>query len=203
MKTPIRIFVHHRHSLPIAGLIRQLEGDPRFRPIGVSDDAGETLRMLVAQPADILLIEPRPRGVHLPEMIRKLKEKFPELKILPTELDREKHLRDCRAAGASGYVPHNTPPVMVLPILLRVHQGEEYWPKLPRASATRRILTPRQIEILEHVAEHESNREIGEKLGISELTVKTQMHEIQEKLAVEGRHRAVDCARILGILPPL
>jgi len=62
-------------------------------------------------------------------------------------------------------------------------------------------LTPRELEILEAIADGLSNREIGERLHVSENTVKTHSGRVFEKLAVQRRVQAVQQARALRLIP--
>jgi DNA-binding NarL/FixJ family response regulator len=64
----------------------------------------------------------------------------------------------------------------------------------------RNILTPREIEIVKMVAEGFGNREVAERLFISEGTVKTHLHTIYEKLGLKGRVQLVAYVRENGLL---
>ncbi|MGV3710524.1 MAG: response regulator transcription factor [Gemmatimonas sp.] len=62
-------------------------------------------------------------------------------------------------------------------------------------------LTPRELEILEHIARGLSNREIAEQVNLSENTVKTHSKRVFEKLNAKRRTQAVQAGKELGILP--
>ena len=62
-------------------------------------------------------------------------------------------------------------------------------------------LTPRECEILDHLARGASNKEIARLLGVSPNTVKTHVASLFAKLAVTGRGKAVDAARALALIP--
>lgn len=62
-------------------------------------------------------------------------------------------------------------------------------------------LTPRECEILDHLAKGASNKEIARALGVSPNTIKTQVASLFAKLEVNGRGKAVDAARALALIP--
>ncbi|MEL6530223.1 MAG: LuxR C-terminal-related transcriptional regulator [Pseudomonadota bacterium] len=62
-------------------------------------------------------------------------------------------------------------------------------------------LTPRECEILDHLATGASNKEIARTLGVSPNTIKTHIASLYEKLEVNGRGKAVDAARSLALIP--
>jgi len=64
----------------------------------------------------------------------------------------------------------------------------------------REVLTPREIEIVRMVARGLSNREVGERLFISEGTVKTHLHTIYEKLDLNGRVQLANYAQAKGLV---
>ena len=62
-------------------------------------------------------------------------------------------------------------------------------------------LTPRECEILDHLATGASNKEIARSLGVSPNMIKTHIASLYEKLEVNGRGKAVDAARSLALIP--
>ncbi len=62
-------------------------------------------------------------------------------------------------------------------------------------------LTPRECEILDHLARGASNKEIARSLGVSPNTIKTHIASLYDKLEVNGRGKAVDAARSLALIP--
>ena len=62
-------------------------------------------------------------------------------------------------------------------------------------------ITPRELEILDHLAKGDSNKEIARSLGVSPNTIKTHIANIYMKLEVTGRGKAVEAARSLAVIP--
>jgi DNA-binding NarL/FixJ family response regulator len=120
---------------------------------------------------------------------------------------------DVMKRGASGLVLKESSPDELLTCIRRVHAGEQWIDQdtvtralqgvLDRQSARQELtkgLTPREVEIVRMVAQGLRNRAIGERLAISEGTVKVHLHNIYEKLGVEGRLELVLCAQQKGLV---
>ena len=115
--------------------------------------------------------------------------------------------------GACGLILKDSPPAALLDCVRAVHQGEQRIERetgmragrkpTDRESASREAagsLTPREIEIVRMVARGLRNRAIAGQLSISEGTVKVHLHNIYEKLGVDGRLALLLCARQKGII---
>ncbi|MEO8071098.1 MAG: response regulator transcription factor [Acidobacteriota bacterium] len=102
--------------------------------------------------------------------------------------------------GAQGLVLKESSPDELIDCVRRVHRGEQWIDRGTSVRAFGRVLrqqfaaremakalTPREIEIVGLIAQGLRNREIGERLFISEGTVKIHLHNIYEKLGVDGR----------------
>jgi DNA-binding NarL/FixJ family response regulator len=115
--------------------------------------------------------------------------------------------------GAMGLVLKESPPDAVIDCVRSVYRGEQWIDRdtatrafrraLNRESALRETsetLTPREIDIVRMVAQGLGNKIIAEKLSLSEGTVKVHLHNIYEKLAVDGRLELVLCAQETGLI---
>lgn len=98
--------------------------------------------------------------------------------------------------------------VAVIFVALGVWIGMRLTAQAPRAAfernekAARALgLTPREREILEHLAKGASNKEIARTLGVSPNTIKTHVASLYLKLGVSGRGKAVEAARALSLIP--
>ncbi len=112
-----------------------------------------------------------------------------------------------------GLVLKDSPPETVVTCVRRVYAGEQWFDRgvvsraltvvMSRESSAGKMsatLTPREIEIIRMVAEGLRNRNIATRLSISEGTVKVHLHNIYEKLGVEGRLELTICAQQNGLL---
>jgi len=107
-------------------------------------------------------------------------------------------------AGARGYLLKNMPPSELLDVIRQVHAGQK---RIPAAVASQlaehmsdETLTEREVEVLRAVAGGNKNRDIAQKLFISEETVKVHIKHIMEKLGAADRTQAVTIGVRRGII---
>ena len=110
----------------------------------------------------------------------------------------------CLAAGARGYVLKSMPPKELADVVRQVHAGKKRIPHEIAAQLADHVsdetLTPREIDVLQHIAGGNRNRDIAERLTISEDTVKVHVKHIMEKLGASDRTQAVAIAVRRGII---
>jgi DNA-binding NarL/FixJ family response regulator len=133
--------------------------------------------------------------------------------LLTAHLDETRLLEAVRL-GVAGVVLKEMAPRLLVECVRKVHAGEKWLEKQSVARAMdrvakresdlqqlSRILTPRELEIVRLVAEGLRNREIAERLTITEGTVKIHLHNIYEKLGVSGRPQLILFATRQGLSP--
>ena len=107
-------------------------------------------------------------------------------------------------AGAYGYLLKSTPRKDLVEAIRKVHSGKKSVPPEVAAHLAEHLsgesLTEREIDVLRHIAGGNRNRDIGERLFISEDTVKVHVKHILAKLGVQSRTQAVLCATRLGLV---
>jgi DNA-binding NarL/FixJ family response regulator len=107
-------------------------------------------------------------------------------------------------AGARAYVLKNMPPRDLVAVIRQVHAGKKRIPSEVAARLAEHLgeedLTPRELDVLRHVVGGNRNREIAQKLFISEETVKVHIKHIMEKLGASDRTQAVAIALRRGII---
>jgi DNA-binding NarL/FixJ family response regulator len=141
-------------------------------------------------------------------------EKLPTRVILLTTTLDEDTLLEAVRLGVSGMVLKEMAPHLFVQCVRKVHAGEQWLEKrsfmralerlLQREAGAREvagILTPREIEIVRMVIGALRNKEIAEKLFISESTVKTHLHNIYEKLRINNRRELTRYAQDKGLIP--
>ena len=130
--------------------------------------------------------------------------------IILTTFDRDDYVFQAVRAGAQGYLLKDTPADRLVSTIRRVHAGEVFIQPEIASRALRELVRP-QAQPLEPLSERErealvllaqglSNREIAEKLVITEGTVKNHVSSILAKLQAENRTQAADIARRRGLL---
>jgi DNA-binding NarL/FixJ family response regulator len=200
------VLVCEDHVIVREGLVALLTAAEGFEVIGEAGDGQAAVELFRRGPADVTLVDlrmPRLDGV---EVIRTLRREFPASRFLVlTTYDTEADITRALEAGASGYLLKGTDRHTLREAIRLVHAGRRYVPPeiaervLPGAVASE--LTERELAVLRRIAEGLSNREIGERLFVSENTVKTHSSRLFEKLGVNRRVQAVQKGRELGLIP--
>jgi DNA-binding NarL/FixJ family response regulator len=129
----------------------------------------------------------------------------PEARILMlTTFEGDVEVQRALTAGARGYLLKSTPPAELLETVRRVHKGKKHvQPDLAATLAAHlsdESLTEREIEVLELVGAGNRNRDVADRLSISEDTVKAHVKHIMEKLGASDRTQAVTIAVRRGII---
>ena len=217
-KDVIRILIIHRSRLIREGFAFVLDHQESMSVIGSVAGVGEVVGDLEqVRPAVILLdlCLPDRGGLRDAQWIR---EVLPGAKILMTGLSElESDVLACFEAGAAGYLPQEASLEELLNSIQAVAAGEVLCsPKVTallvsriaeasRERELRRVqglpnLTRRELEIIALVEEGLSNKEIAVRLEIEIPTVKTHIHNILEKLQLDGRREAAQYVREWGLL---
>ena len=134
-----------------------------------------------------------------------IREIAPEARILMlTTFEGDVEVQRALTAGARGYLLKSTPPEDLLETVRLVHKGKKrIQPDLAATLAAHlsdESLTERQIEVLELVGAGNRNRDVADRLSISEDTVKAHVKHIMEKLGASDRTQAVTIAVRRGII---
>jgi two-component system response regulator NreC len=166
------------------------------------------------KPPDILVLDLSMTDLDGISVTRRLKQKYPNLRILILTLhEDEALLREAIKAGAAGYILKKAAETELLsaiqvvqrgdlyvdPAMLRTLLGEIPQPQQPHATSTE-TLTSREAEVLNLIVEGYTNRQIGEHLSISVRTVEGHRANISDKLGLHSRLELVRYAREHGMI---
>jgi two-component system nitrate/nitrite response regulator NarL len=222
MKAPIRLLVVDDHTLFRRGLIALLAQHAGMRVVGEAGDAGEALRRAAELAPDVVLLDNHLPGVRGIDALPALSAAAPGAKVLMlTVSEDEEDLADALRAGAQGYVLKTIEGDALVQAIERCASGEavvspEMTGKLVTALRARRdppsaaaaaapdddplaALSPREREIVRHIARGRSNKEIGRELEIAETTVKIHVQHILRKLGITSRVQAAVVASERGL----
>jgi two-component system response regulator DegU len=211
---PATILIVDAQVLFRAGLRVTLAVDSRLAVVGEAADGESALEAVISQTPDVVLIDatlPAPGGIEVAAQIRRAVSTAAIIVLTDSETDDE--LFRAIKVGAAAYLNKAIGPVALLSTIGRVVRGEfpindvvfssrtiasqvlgefralsVYGPRAPAIFAP---LSPREVQILEVIANGSTNKDIALELNISEQTVKNRMSSILRKLSVNDRTRAV------------
>lgn len=153
---------------------------------------------------DVVVLDLRMQGMNGLETIRMLQREFGAVRVLIfSSYAKGEEVYQALKAGASGFVVKEMDLEKLLEAIRKVYQGNQYIPPEVAVRMGSRLLaqlSPRELEVLQLVAEGLSNKEIGARLGIAENTIKIHVANIFTKLGVSDRTQALVVALKRGII---
>jgi DNA-binding NarL/FixJ family response regulator len=217
---PIRLVLADDHPIVLDGLENLFRLEPDFQVVGRCVNGEECLAAVRRLHPDVLILDIRmPRRDGLWVLRELQREKAPtRVVLLAAELDEQDVLEALRL-GVRGMVLKELAPQMLLQCVRKVFAGEQWLEKqavgraldiLLRREAGEReaanLLTPRELEMVHMVTRGLRNKEMSERLAISEGTVKIHLHNIYRKLKVDNRVELIlyaQAKKLVGALLPL
>ncbi|WP_236654498.1 LuxR C-terminal-related transcriptional regulator, partial [Streptacidiphilus anmyonensis] len=146
-------------------------------------------------------------GMHGVEATRRITAlPDPPAVLILTTYNTDADILSAVEAGATGYLLKDAPPEELASAIRAAAKGDTVLAPpvaarlLGRSRAGRPVLSPRELEILELLAEGLPNRQISKRLFISEATVKTHLVHIYDKLGVDSRTSAIAAAMQTGLI---
>jgi DNA-binding NarL/FixJ family response regulator len=222
--TAVRVVLADDQDLVRAGLDMMLAGLDDIRVVGHAKDGLEAVEVVAEQRPDVVLMDVRMPGVDGIEATRRIRaaaeDELPRVVILTT-FDLDEYVFAAFRAGASGFLLKDAPRERILEAVRGAAEGDalvapsvtrrliEHFVQPRRTTATNGTavpgldeLTPREAEVLELIGRGLSNRELADRLVVSEKTVKTHVGRILAKLGLRDRVQAVILAYEAGIVVP-
>jgi NarL family two-component system response regulator LiaR len=199
------VLVVDDHAIVRKGIASLLSTEPDIRVVGEAGDGAEAVSQAARLRPDVVLMDlvmPHMDGI---EATRRITADQPGRRVLVlTSFAADDQVFPAIAAGALGYLLKDSSPAELTQAIRQVHRGE---PSLAPAIARRILhelsrpvhelqhpapdpLTQRELEVLRLVAQGRSNREIAERLSVTEMTVRSHLSNILSKLHLANRTQA-------------
>jgi DNA-binding NarL/FixJ family response regulator len=214
-----RVLIADDDGLMRAGLMELLTADPDIQVVGQASTGRQAVEQARRLTPDVVLMDVRMPDLDGIAATRELARATPGVRVLVlTTFEQDDYIFGALRAGASGFLLKRARPEELLAAIHTIAAGEA----LLSPSVTRRVidrmaqqptpeltdqaklhgLTPREREVLEHVARGLSNREIAAALAVEESTVRTHVKRLLMKLDLRDRVQAVIFAYETGLNRP-
>ena len=207
--TPIRVFIADAHPIVLEGLRSVLGHFPAIEIVGESSDGPEAIDKILQLEPEVVLVDlklPRVDGLHV---LRTVQTRAPKCKvILFAGSDHKEEFVEAMKLGCSGILLKDAPTSFIEKSVQKVHAGEIWLDSTTTAAVIRQFASPsefpaahnngkpnreraqlsqREREIIVLIAQGYKNKEIAEKMFITEQTVKNHLHNVFDKLGVSDR----------------
>lgn len=220
MNEQIRLLIVDDHPIVRRGLSMCFSQEPRFRIVGEACDGRDALNKTRALKPEIVLMDidmPQMNGLAVTDLLRR---EMPEVKVLILSMyantDYVMRIIQC---GARGFVIKEAPTEELIQAIETVHSGGSHFsPDVARVALNHVVrgnngehaspvmrLTPREREVLLHIADGMSNKEIACSLTIGVRTVETHRERIMRKLdihTIAGLTRFAISQGLVSLMPP-
>ena len=200
MTEPVHIMLVDDHPLVRDGLRARLEAVAHFRVVAEADSGAEALALAGSTRIDLVLMDITMRDGSGIEATARLYANYPDIAVLSLSMhDKLEYVTQAMQAGARGYVLKDAPGKDIVLAIDTVMAGGIYYSaavarQLARPAAQDNQLTSREQEVLRHIANGESNKQIAKALDLSVRTVETHRLNIKRKLGIEGQAELIKFA---------
>jgi DNA-binding NarL/FixJ family response regulator len=209
LTAPIRVLIADAHPVAVEGLRSVLSKTDDIEVVGDSSDGAEALEKIIHLEPDVVLLDLGLPGAEGMAMLRSVQTRAPRSKvILFTTSERKNEFVEAMKLGCSGILLKEGSTALIEKSIHRVHAGEIWLDSNTTAAVIRQFASPadfpaahtngkpqrertqlsqREREIIVLIAQGYKNKEIAEKMFITEQTVKNHLHNIFDKLGVSDR----------------
>lgn len=195
MPNKLTVLLVDDHALVRRGFRRMLEDEATFEVVGEASDGAEAVKRAEELHPKVIVMDcalPQMNGI---EAARAILQKLPDIAVLMLSMHSEDTLvKQAMDAGARGYILKNAMDLDLVNAIKQVAEGKTVLdPQITRTGVLRGErdtgLTPRELEILQHIVAGKSNKEIATELGLSVNTVSVHRANIMDAL---GMHKTAE-----------
>jgi DNA-binding NarL/FixJ family response regulator len=206
MEQPVRVLIVEDQQMFREGIRRRLEQEPDICVVGEAASAKEALTQVQQTSPNIVILDIRLPDISGIEVARRLRDQWPELKILILSgYDFDQYISAAARVGIQGYLLKDAPQDSLVQAIREIKAGGAVLPPQVASKVMRHYasnvqtdlpgeLTIREVEVLELMHHGLRNQEIAEQLSLSARTVEAHVSNIISKLGAESRTEAVRIA---------
>ena len=202
---PIRILIADDHPIVREGLVAIIQRRTDMTVVGEAATGREAVELYHQTKPDIILMDLRMPEMDGVEAIQLIRGKDPNARIIIlTTYDSDEDIYRGLRSGARAYLLKDAGREALLEAIRAVHAGKALIPGHVAAKLAERMmepdLTPREIEVLNLLAQGKTNRQIARELGVALGTVKSHVNNILTKMGAEDRTQAATLAIKRGLI---
>lgn len=214
----IRLLLVDDHEVVRSGLRMLLENEADLVIEGEASTGGQALELVEKLRPDVVIMDITLPDISGIDATRQVKQRYPNVAIVALTIhEDQQYFFEMLQAGASGYVPKRAAPDDLITAIRSAFRGETYiYPSLAKLLVSDFLarsgendtkeaidgLTPREQEVLAHLAEGKTNEEIARLLTISTHTVARHRENLMGKLGLHSRSELVKYAIRQGLIKP-
>lgn len=204
-QTPIRVLSVDDHPLLREGIAAMIDNQPDMVLVAQAACGQEGIKLFREHRPDVTLMDLRLPDIGGIDALIAIRTEFPNARVvILTTFEGDVEIRRALQAGAQGYMLKSMPPKELLEVIRQVHAGKKKIPAEIAAQLAEHMgdetITARELDVLRHLSGGNRNRDIAERLFISEETVKVHIKHLMEKLGASDRTQAVAIAVRRGII---
>ena len=211
---PIRVLLVEDHELVRAGFTSLVQSLPGMEVVGGAANGRQAIALIRELTPDVVLMD-----ITMPELnglnaVGQIAAEFPLVRVIMLSMhDNEEYFRQALQAGAAGYLVKDADPAELELAIRSVARGGSYLsPAVSRHVVSEYVrghaaepggfdrLTPRQIEIVQLIAEGNTNAEIAQILGLSSKTIETHRSQLMARLQIHDVTGIVRYAVRMGLV---
>jgi DNA-binding NarL/FixJ family response regulator len=193
----ISIVIADDHPITLAGLDSLLSREPDFTVVARCAEPYEAVKAVAAYQPDVLVVDQEMPGMDGLAVVKHLRRSRQDTRVVLLATKNDHNLTEALQLGVQGVVYKNVDPRLLTRCVREVHAGRKWVdPTLssqqtetpnPGRGPVLDSLTRRQFEVARAAVSGLSNKELAQRLGVSEGTIKNHLHAIYERLNVDGR----------------